>query len=54
MNMLLLDARRDVGGRYKVDVSRGERIGWVSSEWSLATAKAGRRTIKNTSLMGRW
>jgi hypothetical protein len=54
MNMKVLEARRDVGGGYKVDVSGGERIGRVSSEWSLATAKAGRRSIENTSLMGRW
>jgi hypothetical protein len=33
MNMQVLDARRDVGGGYKVDISRGERIGRVSSEW---------------------
>ena len=33
MNMQVLDARRDVGGGYKVDVGRGERIGRVSSEW---------------------
>ena len=29
----VLDARRDASGGYKVDVSRGERIGRVSSEW---------------------
>ena len=29
----VLDARRDAAGGYKVDVSRGERIGRVSSEW---------------------
>ena len=29
----VLDAVRDRVGRYKVDVSRGERIGRVSSEW---------------------
>ena len=29
----VLDARRDTSGGYKVDVSRGERIGRVSSEW---------------------
>ena len=33
MNMQVLDARRDVSGGYKVDVSRGERGGRVSSEW---------------------
>lgn len=33
MNMQVLDVHRDVGGGYKVDVSRGERIGRVSSEW---------------------
>ena len=31
--MNVLDARRDASGGYKVDVSRGERIGRVSSEW---------------------
>ena len=29
----ILDAARDCAGGYKVDVSRGERIGRVSSEW---------------------
>ncbi|WP_173995664.1 DUF932 domain-containing protein [Agrobacterium tumefaciens] len=33
MNMQILDGRRDANGGYKVDVSRGERIGRVSSEW---------------------
>ncbi len=33
MNMQVLDARRDMSSGYKVDVSRGERIGRVSSEW---------------------
>ncbi|NOG70845.1 DUF932 domain-containing protein [Roseicella sp. DB1501] len=33
MNMQVLDAHRDPSGGYKVDVSRGERIGRVSSEW---------------------
>ena len=33
MSMQVLDARRDTRGGYKVDVSRGERIGRVSSEW---------------------
>ena len=33
MNMQVLDARRDMSGGYKVDVSRGKRIGRVSSEW---------------------
>jgi hypothetical protein len=33
MNTQTLDARRDVSGGYKVDVSRGERNGRVSSEW---------------------
>ena len=33
MNMQVLDARRDAGGGYSVDVSRGERVGRVSSEW---------------------
>ncbi|WP_374651003.1 DUF932 domain-containing protein [Dongia sp.] len=33
MNMQVLEARRDIGGGYKVDVTRGERICRVSSEW---------------------
>jgi len=33
MNMQVLDARRDVSGGYKVDVSRGSHNGRVSSEW---------------------
>jgi len=33
MNMQVLDARRDASGGYKVDVTRGERVGRVSSEW---------------------
>jgi hypothetical protein len=33
MNMQVLDARRAATGGYKVDVSRGERVGRVSSEW---------------------
>ncbi|WP_183993807.1 DUF932 domain-containing protein [Sphingomonas kyeonggiensis] len=33
MDMQVLDARRDTTGGYKVDVSRGERVGRVSSEW---------------------
>ena len=33
MNMQVLDARRDTTGGYKVDVSRRERVGRVSSEW---------------------
>ena len=33
MNTQVLDARPQTGGGYKVDVSRGERIGRVSSEW---------------------
>ena len=33
MNMHVLDARRDASGGFKVDVSRGERVGRVSSEW---------------------
>ncbi|MAN73367.1 MAG: DUF932 domain-containing protein [Henriciella sp.] len=32
-NLETLDGRRDASGGYKVDVSRGERIGRVSSEW---------------------
>jgi hypothetical protein len=33
MNMQILNARRDTSGGYKVDVSHGERVGRVSSEW---------------------
>ncbi len=33
MEAATLEARRDASGGYKVDVSRGERIGRVSSEW---------------------
>jgi hypothetical protein len=33
MNMQVLDARRDTSSGFKVDVSRGERHGRVSSEW---------------------
>ena len=33
MNMQILDARHDASGGYRVDVSRGERVGRVSSEW---------------------
>jgi len=33
MNMQVLDARRDPSGGYRVDVSRGERVSRVSSEW---------------------
>jgi hypothetical protein len=33
MSFQVLDARPDVAGGYKVDVSRGSRVGRVSSEW---------------------
>src|SRR5882724_7381719 len=33
MTMQVLDARRDPSGGYRVDVSRGQRVGRVSSEW---------------------
>jgi hypothetical protein len=33
MNIRVLDARREFSNGYKVDASRGERIGRVSSEW---------------------
>jgi len=33
MTMQVLEARRDTSGGYKVDASRGQRIGRVSSEW---------------------
>ena len=32
-HLTALDAARDAGGGYKVDVSRGSRVGRVSSEW---------------------
>jgi len=32
-NVEILDARPDAGAGYKVDVSRGQRVGRVSSEW---------------------
>ncbi|NWG70294.1 MAG: DUF932 domain-containing protein [Parvularculaceae bacterium] len=33
MSLQVMDARPDVAGGYKVDVSRGSRVGRVSSEW---------------------
>ncbi|MEZ5897773.1 MAG: DUF932 domain-containing protein [Parvularculaceae bacterium] len=33
MSLQVLDARSDASGGYKVDVSRGSRVGRVSSEW---------------------
>jgi len=33
MSMQILDAGRDLGKGYRVDASRGQRIGRVSSEW---------------------
>ncbi|BBD41081.1 hypothetical protein Amn_pb00720 (plasmid) [Aminobacter sp. Y103A] len=33
MDMQVLDVGREISGGYKVDVSRSERIGRVSSEW---------------------
>jgi len=33
MGVQVLDGGRDVTGGYRVDVSRGERVGRVSSEW---------------------
>ncbi|NJM34910.1 MAG: DUF932 domain-containing protein, partial [Rhodomicrobium sp.] len=33
MTSEILEARADASGGYKVDVSRGSRIGRVSSEW---------------------
>lgn len=33
MNMQFLDAGREMRGGYKVDITRGERVGRVSSEW---------------------
>ncbi|MGA8989284.1 MAG: DUF932 domain-containing protein, partial [Rhodoplanes sp.] len=37
-SMEILSGRRDFSGGYKVDVSRGERVGRVSSEWFLRPA----------------
>ena len=37
-SMEILSDRRDFSGGYKVDVSRGERVGLVSSEWFLRPA----------------
>ena len=34
MNTEIIDAGRDMSGGYKVDVSRGENVDRVSSEWS--------------------
>ena len=34
-NAEILDGRRDAGGSYKVDVSRGGHSARVSSEWFL-------------------
>jgi hypothetical protein len=31
--MQVLDSARDANGGYRVDVSRGSRVGRVSSEW---------------------
>ncbi|MDR7225313.1 hypothetical protein J2X13_005761 [Aminobacter aminovorans] len=33
MNTQVLDASRQLNGGFKVDVTRGERVGRVSSEW---------------------
>ena len=33
MDVQVLDGGRDVTGGYRVDVSRGARVGRVSSEW---------------------
>ena len=33
MNTQLVDAGRDASGGYKVDMTRGEQVGRVSSEW---------------------
>ena len=33
ISMEILEGRRDNSGGYRVDVTRGERIGRVSSEW---------------------
>ena len=33
MDIEILDGDRSASGGYKVDVSRGERVGRVSSEW---------------------
>ena len=65
MNMQVLEAPRDVRGGYKVDVSRGSRVGRVSSEWfsrpddqrflslnELASSVRGRSERSRTRLPG--
>ena len=49
-NVDFLEARRDARGGYKVDVSRGERIGRVSSEWF--NRPADERYLSLSELMG--
>ena len=64
MNMQVLEARRDVSGGYKVDVSQGQRVGRVSSEWfsrpdderflslsELADAVRGRAELSRTRVV---
>jgi hypothetical protein len=36
MTLQVFDASRDAGGGYKVDLSRGERVGpggWMKNQW---------------------
>ena len=45
----VLDASPDRSGGYKVDVGRGQRIDWVSSEWF--SRPADQRYLSLTDLM---
>lgn len=47
----ILDAARDRAGGYKVDVSRGERIGRVSSEWFSRPADERYLSLCPTSML---
>jgi hypothetical protein len=51
----ILDAARDRAGGYKVDVSRGERIGRVSSEWFSRPADERYRSLSDlfAAVLGR-
>ena len=42
VNMQVLDARRDLSGGYKVDITRGERVGRVLSERFLSLGELDR------------
>ncbi|GAA0451100.1 bifunctional enoyl-CoA hydratase/phosphate acetyltransferase [Sphingomonas molluscorum] len=49
----VLDARSNLRGGYKVDVSRGERVGRVSSEWFNRPAGGGRRRLTSLPIQPR-